>query len=72
MALSPSGRHERARLGALTRHHPDQPELAETARRALREEKTQQYIDRLVDIADELTPAQRARLIRQLNGAVGG
>jgi uncharacterized membrane protein len=51
---------ERARLAATRRHHPD----ADTTdlRRDLRAARAEDYIKKLVDVAPQLSPEQRAKL----------
>lgn len=61
----------RARVAALTRHHPDGPEL-DVARRDLAAAKLADYIRRTVDAAPSLTPAQRDRLALLLKGGDAG
>jgi len=60
--------HERARIAALTRSRtPDDPDLV-NARRNLKAERLADYIERVVDAAPPLTPAQRDRLALLLRG----
>lgn len=59
---------ERARLAALSRHHPDGPEV-DDARRDLRAARAEDYIRELVDQAPPLTDDQRRRLVAILAGA---
>ncbi len=51
---------ERARLAALTRHHPDADHGP--ARRDLRAAQLEEHIRRVVDAAPPLTADQKARL----------
>jgi hypothetical protein len=59
----------RARLAAVRRHHPDQPEFAADARRDLRAANAAQYVRDLVDGWPPLTDQQRGRLAALLTGA---
>jgi hypothetical protein len=52
----------RARAAALQRHHPDRPELADDARRALKSERAETYIRRLVAEDPALSIEVRAKL----------
>ena len=77
--LSPEHRRQRARVAALSRHHPDRPELADDARRQLqaaqadnRAWQAEQYIRDLVDGWPPLTDAQRGRLAALLTDSEGG
>jgi hypothetical protein len=70
--LSPEQRRQRARVAAVTRHHPDQPELDADARRDLKAANAAQYVKDLVDGWPPLTPEQRGRLAALLTGAGDG
>lgn len=63
---------ERARLAALTRHHPDNPELADDGRRRLKVFKAERLIQTLTDAAPVLTISQRAHLAGLLLQERGG
>jgi hypothetical protein len=63
MALTPEGRTLRGRLAAISRHHREQPELAEAARRQFRAARAEARIRRL--LAD-LTADQRVDLAEEL------
>lgn len=56
----------RARVAALTRHHPDNPEFVTSARRDLAAAKLEDYVRRTVDKAPPLTPEQRDRIAAAL------
>ncbi len=58
---------ERARLAALTRHHPDADHGA--ARRDLRAAQLEEHIRRVVDACPKLTSEQRDRLALLLRGS---
>jgi hypothetical protein len=60
--IGPEGRRRRARAAALSRHHPDQPEIAAEDRRELKAAAMERHIKALVDTFPPLTEAQRARL----------
>jgi hypothetical protein len=70
--LTEEGRRLRARAAALTRHHPDQPELADDTRRQLKADNAEQYVRQLVDTWPPLTDEQRGRLAALLAGAGDG
>jgi hypothetical protein len=57
MALTAEDRHHhhRARIAALTRRHPDRPELAEVERRKLRAASAERYLRRLLEEPPALT-----------------
>jgi len=59
----------RARVAALTRHHPNDKTTTDLAR-DFRAERLAEYIKRAVDKAPPLTQAQRDRLAVLLQGAV--
>jgi hypothetical protein len=69
---SPEQRRQRARLAAVTRHHPDQPELDADARRDLKAANAAHYVRDLVDTWPPLTAEQRGRLAALLTGAGDG
>ena len=54
-------RRARARVAAMTRHHPGSEEANDLARR-FKAERLAQHIDRVVESAPPLTEEQRARL----------
>jgi hypothetical protein len=60
-------RTARARIAALKRHHPNDQETVELAR-DFKAERLAEYIERVVDMAPPLTPAQRDRLALLLRG----
>ncbi|MGZ4531936.1 MAG: hypothetical protein ACXVXP_06255 [Mycobacteriaceae bacterium] len=64
----PSWTHERAKLAAHKRHHPDS-DLTEI-RRDLKAAHLASYIKRVCDAAPPLTPEQRDRLALLLRGGV--
>jgi hypothetical protein len=67
MSLSPEGRRERARVGALSRSRsPNDPDLV-GARRALAADRLVQHVR---TDADKLTDAQRQEAVALLAGAV--
>jgi hypothetical protein len=68
MPLDAEGRRRRARLAALQRHHPDQPELTEAERRRFKVSAAERYVQRLVDDFPPLSAEQRARLAVLLLG----
>jgi hypothetical protein len=70
--VSPDVRRLRARVAAHSRHHPDQPELADSARHDLRVAAAEQYVRDLVDSWPPLTDAQRGRLAALLSPTEGG
>lgn len=61
----------RARLAAVRRHHPDQPQLDADARRDLKAANAAQYVRELVDGWPPLTDAQRGRLAALLTDRGG-
>jgi hypothetical protein len=63
---------ERARVAALTRHHPDNPQLADDGRRQLKVLKAERLIRTLTRADPVLTLPQRARLARLLLDDRGG
>jgi hypothetical protein len=65
--IGPERRRKRARLAALERHHPDQPELIDAARVDLRLATLQ---DHILAVVDDLRPEQRSSLAKLL--APGG
>jgi hypothetical protein len=68
MASPAEVRRLRARAAAQTRHHPDQPELAADARRALKVVRAERFVRRLVDEPPALTAEERRRLAGLLTG----
>lgn len=68
MPLTEEGRRLRARAAAVTRHHPDQPELVAEERRQLKADAAARYVKDLVDTWPPLTDAQRGRLAALLLG----
>jgi hypothetical protein len=69
--VSPEVRRARARLGAVRRHHPDQPDLDADAVRDLRVANAAHYVRQLVDGWPPLSDAQRGRLAALLVGGAG-
>lgn len=59
-------RVHRARLAALRRHHPDQPELVATEQRLLKVKHAESYITRLLTDPPELNVEERGRLAAML------
>ena len=59
-------RVHRARLAALRRHHPDQPELVATEQRLLKVKHAESYIARLLSDPPELDAEERGRLAAML------
>ena len=59
MALTPEQRRRRARLAALSRHHP---ERVEAERRQLKAASAERYVRRLREDWPPLTVEQRAEL----------
>lgn len=72
MPIDPEGRRRRARAAALSRHHPDQPEVAAEDRRVLKAEAAERYVKALVDTFPPLTPEQKSRLAVLLLTPGGG
>ena len=70
--MSTSVTNARARIAALTRHHPDDPDSLEIARRDLAAANIENYIRRTVDAAPPLTDEQRDRLAVLLRPSSGG
>jgi hypothetical protein len=72
--LTPEGRRLRARAAAVTRHHPDQPELAADDRRQLKAAAAERYVKELVAAWPPLTDSQKGRLAALLasDGDKGG
>lgn len=64
--------HERARVAALTRHHPDDPEVAADGRRRLKVIRAERLIENLTGSDPVLTLPQRVRLASLLLGVAGG
>lgn len=58
----------RNRLGAVVRHHPNDPERVSAARADLAAAKLEEYIARVVATAPPLTVEQRDRLAVLLRG----
>jgi hypothetical protein len=63
---------ERARLAALTRHHPDKPELADASRRQIKMLRAERFIAGLTGSEPALTPLQLAHLAGLLQPERGG
>jgi hypothetical protein len=63
---------ERARAAALMRHHPDNPNVADESRRALKVMKAERLITSLTTTAPVLALADRARLASLLLAEHGG
>jgi hypothetical protein len=61
--IGPERRRKRARLAALERHHPDQPELIDAARAELRVATLE---DHILAVVDDLRPEQKAALAKLL------
>lgn len=57
---------ERARVAALTRHHPNRPDIAAPARRDLAAAMLAEHVARVVADAPPLTPEQRDRIAAAL------
>jgi hypothetical protein len=57
--ITPEGRRMRARVAALRRHHPDQPDVGADLQRKLRADALERAI---VKLAPPLTADQRIRL----------
>ena len=72
MPLDAEARRRRARLAALQRHHPDQPELTEAERRRFKVVSAEKYVRQLVDEFPPLSVEQRARLAVLLLGSGDG
>ncbi len=69
----PSPAHHKAQLAAITRHHPDRPELRAAAKRDLAAANLAAYIERVIAQAPPLTNAQAEALSRLLlRGPSGG
>ena len=66
--MNPENRSTRARVAAMQRHHPDEPETVEV-KRQFRADRLAEHISRVVDSAPPLSPAQRDRLAQLLRGA---
>ena len=66
----PDARRRRARLAAITRHHPNRPDLTVDDRRYFKATAAERYIRDLVDTDPPLTGDQRAHLAGLL--AAGG
>jgi hypothetical protein len=66
--LTPDGRHRRARVAALRRHHPDRPDLTADDERALRAAALERRIREAIsaDARPALSLEQRAGLARLL------
>lgn len=64
VALTPEARyhHHRARVGALSRHHPDRPELADAERLLLKSAAIERYLCQQLTTEPRLTDGQRAWL----------
>ena len=65
----PSAAHHKAHLAALTRHHPDRPDLLAAAKRDLAAANLAAYISKVVAQAPPLSNEQRERLALLLRGA---
>ena len=63
---------ERARVAALVRHHPDNPEIAASGRRRLKILKAERMIRSLTCDEPVLTVEQRAQLAVALLSSPGG
>lgn len=63
MPISPEGRTLRARVAALTRHHPDNPEVAAEGRRVLAIARVEARIAAAVQDAPPLPADLQRRLI---------
>jgi hypothetical protein len=71
-ALTPEARYHyhRARVAALSRHHPDDPELVEAERLLLKAAAIERYIHQQLVTEPRLTDGQRAWLAAMLlNGS---
>jgi len=67
-ALTPEARYyrHRARVGALSRHHPDRPELADAERLLLKAAAIERYLHQQLSTEPRLTHMQRAWLATML------
>ncbi len=65
--MTPAEKTDRARIAALRRHHPNDPKTHELAA-AFKADRLAQHIQRVVDEAPPLTPAQLDRLAVLLRG----
>jgi hypothetical protein len=64
----PSAAHHKAHLAAVTRHHPDRPELRAAAKRDLAAANIAAYIEKVVAEAPPLSNEQREKLALLLRG----
>jgi hypothetical protein len=66
--LTPEARfaHHRARVGALSRHHPNEPELVKAERLLLKAAAIERYLHRQLTTEPRLTDGQRAWLAAML------
>lgn len=67
--MEPRHLKTRARIAALTRHHPHDKQTVDLAR-DFKAERLAEYIERVVRTAPPLTQAQRDKLALLLRGAV--
>ncbi len=67
--MTPVERSARARVAALKRHHPHDPETAQAAA-AFKADRLAEYIQRTVDEAPTLSPEQKNRLALLLRPSV--
>jgi len=65
--LDAEDRRRRARLAAITRRHPDRPDLTVDDRRYFKAAAAERYVRELVDTLPELTDDQRRRLAALLH-----
>jgi hypothetical protein len=68
--LTDTRRQQRAKLAALSRHRPNDPETAQ-ASRDFAAMRLEDYIRRVMDEAPPLTDGQRSRLAMQLLRGAG-
>jgi hypothetical protein len=60
--MPPSWTRERSRLALVHRHHPDDTDAIDAARRDLKAARAEDYVRHLVESAPPLSPEQRDRL----------
>ena len=67
--MNAANRSERARIAALTRHHPNDPETLKASRR-FRAERYTEHVRQVLDSVPPMSASQKARLTALLRGAV--